>query len=235
MTHESVPSADGPYELLSAVRTATRQVRIAQRGTWFPLLVLAAVNIAAIPVYRFAPRHLSSCRQGPGGTGVCASFIPAVLVYWPLALVLAYVAIASFYVHRSRRHGVGTLIRPYVVAGVVLAFVLTVASLWRALHPRVPSIGTVHLAAPSLTLYDLATPAAAIGLALIVLAWVERNPALFAFSFGYLVIVLVSSARVIHSRSQWWFLPQLLIPAALLLAGSACFALLQRSTEARSR
>ena len=229
-------SADSPYELLTTVRDATRKVRAAQRGTWFPLLVLAVITIAAIPVYRFAPHHLTSCRSGPQGTMLCAAVNVGVLVYWPVALVLAYVVIAGFYVRRSRRRGVGTPIRPYVVVGVVLAVLLAAASLWRAFHPPLPALGDpLHLGAPTLTVGVFATPAVAIGLALLVLAWVERNPLLLVFSGGYLVIVLVDAAQIIHSRSPWWFLPHLLIPAALLLLGSAGFALLQRTNEPRSR
>jgi hypothetical protein len=49
------------------------------------------------------------------------------------------------------------------------------------------------------------------------------------------VIVLVSSGRIIHSSSPWYFLPQLLVPAAMLLLGSAGFALFRPATEPRSR
>jgi hypothetical protein len=233
MPHESVPPADSPHELLTAVRDLTHRVVVAQRGTWFPLLIFAAITLAAIPVYKYAPRHLGPCRSGPQGTFVCFAVIPGALVYWPIALVLAYVAIAGFYVRQSRRRGVGTPIRPYVVAGVVIAIALAAASVWRAFHPPVPvASGQIHFAA-TLTVYGLATPAVAIGLALLVLAWVERNRALLAYSLVYLVIVLVNSGRVIHSSSPWYFLPQLLIPAAVLLLGSAGFALFRPTAEPR--
>jgi hypothetical protein len=234
MPHESAPPADSPHELLTAVRDLTHRVVVAQRGTWFPLLIFAAITLAAIPVYKYAPRHLGPCRSGPQGTFVCAAAIPGVLVYWPVALVLAYAAIAGFYVRQSRRRGVGTRIRPYVVAGVVIAIALAAAAVWRALHPPLPaSSGQIHFAAPTFSIYALATPAVAIGLALLVLAWVERNRALLAYSLVYLVIVLVDSGRVIRSSSPWYFLPQLLIPAAVLLLGSAGFALFRPATELR--
>jgi len=35
--------------MLAAVRRLTRQVRRAQRGTWFPLLVFAAITLISIP------------------------------------------------------------------------------------------------------------------------------------------------------------------------------------------
>jgi hypothetical protein len=235
MTHVPGPAADSPHELLTAVHDLTRRVRIAQRGTWFPLLIFAAINLAAIPVYRYAPHHRGPCRSGPGGTSFCTAVIPGVLVYWPAALVLAYAAIAGFYLRQSRRRGVGTPIRPYVVTGVVVAALLTAVSLWRATHPVLPVLTAgLHGAPPTPVLYQLASPWVAIGLALLVLAWVERNWWLLGFSLVYLVIVLADSRRFVHSSSLWYFLPELLIPAAVLLLGSAGFAVL-RSTEARPR
>lgn len=72
------------------------------------------------------------------------------------------------------------------------------------------------------------------GLALLVLAWVERNQALLAFGLVYLVIVVASAARLTHTASLWAFAPRLLIPAAVLLVGSAGFALFQRAPFQRA-
>ncbi len=230
MAFPPISPADDPHELVVAVRNWTRQVRVAQRGTWFPLLVLAGVNVAAIPVYRFAPHHVGPCRGGAGGVSVCSGYIPAALVFWPIALVLAYFLIARFYVNQARRRGVGTRVGPYVAAGVVLAGVLAAASLWRALHPlTLPSASQVNLGHPHVTLLSFATPATVIGLALLVLAWVEANRLLLAYSALFLGIVLVQASLVIHSSSRWYFLPHLIVPAAVLLLGSVSFALLRRA------
>ncbi|MEV1012263.1 MULTISPECIES: hypothetical protein [unclassified Micromonospora] len=244
MTHESAPQADGPRELLAAVRDLTRQVQVAQRGTWFPLLVLAVVTLAAIPVYRYAPYLdvFDTCRSRPGHT-VCMAPNPAELGYWTVALVLAYVAIAGFYVRQSRRRGVGTPIRPYVVVGVALAVLMAAVSIWLTFHPLLPvpadpfSTDPVKIeVGPATWLVNgLASPVAVIALALMVLAWVERNWALLAYSLVYLVIVMVQGGQVIHSTSSWFFLPHLLLAAALLLLGSAAFALFRPSTEVPRR
>jgi hypothetical protein len=240
MTHDSAPPADTPHELLTAVRDLTRRVRVAQRGTWFPLLVLAVVTLAAIPIYRLGPDtpFVGLCRSGPDWR-VCSGRPVLLFVYWPVALVLAYAAIAGFYLRQSRRRGVGTRIRPFVVVGVVLAVALAGASLWLAYHPLVPlptapMDGPINVSPAMRAVTALDSPTAAIGLALLVLAWVERHPALLAFSIAYLVIVLWQGIQVIHTSSPWFFIPYLLVPAAVLLLGAAGFALFRPTTEPRS-
>lgn len=243
MTDNPVPQADSPHELLSAVRALTRQVRVAQRGTWFPLLVFATITLVAIPVYRYAPYLdvFGTCRSRPQHK-VCMAPNPAELGYWAVALLLAYAAIAAFYVRQSRRRGVGTPIRPYVVVGVALAVLMTAVSIWLTFHPLIPvpadpfSTDPVQIeVGPAVWLINgLASPLAAIGLALLVLTWVERNWALLAYSLVYLAIVMVQGHRVIHSSSRWFFLPYLLVPAAVLLLGAAGFALFRPTAKVQA-
>lgn len=243
MTHESVPQAHNPRELLAAVRDLTRKVRVAQRGTWFPLLVFATITLVAIPVYRYAPYLdlFDTCRSRPGHT-VCMAPNPTELVYWTVALVLAYAAIAGFYVRQSRRRGVGTPIRPYVVVGVALAVLMAAVSIWLTFHPLIPvpadpfSTDPVEIeVGPTAWLVNgLASPSAVIGLALLVLAWVERHWALLAYSLAYLAIVVIMGNQVIHSTSRWFFLPYLLVPAAVLLLGAAVFALFRPTAEVQA-
>ena len=154
--------------------------------------MFAAVTFVAIPVDRFGHRVLT-CEAVPGGR-ICSVYSSPAIVYWPVALVLAYVAIAAFSLRRARARGVGTRVLPYVVVGIVLAVVVT---------------------------------ASAIGLALLVLAWVERSLALFAVTVGYLVIVLVpvNFGWVMRFPSQWFFLPHLVIYGSVLLLAGIGFAL----------
>jgi hypothetical protein len=102
-----------PRQLLSGSRALARRVRAEQRAIWFPLLVFAAVMFGAMPVDRYGHRVLT-CRPvsaaGPGAR-VCAVYTGPAFVYWPVALVLAYVAIAAFSLHRARARGVGTRVR----------------------------------------------------------------------------------------------------------------------------
>src|SRR5690242_19172727 len=101
MTTEAAHPADDPHRLLSSAHELTRRVRRDQRATWFPLLVFAALMFIAIPVRRYSGHHLTCAGQ------LCRAYTNADLVYWPLALVLAYVAIATFYIRRSRERGIG--------------------------------------------------------------------------------------------------------------------------------
>jgi hypothetical protein len=224
MPHESVPPDDSPHELLTAVRDLTHRVVVAQRGTWFPLLIFAAITLAAIPVYKYVPHHLGTCRSGPRGTFVCAAILPGVLVYWPIALVLAYAAIAAFYIRRSWAQGIETRVRPYAIAGAIIAVALTGAALWEANHPS--ASGLVGLSGVS---HRLASPACAIGLALLVLAWAERNRALLLLTIAYLAVVLLGLGFVgVHDPgSLLAFLP-LIIDGSVLLLGGIGFAAAQR-------
>lgn len=238
MTDGSASPPDNPQDLLTSVRDLTRQVRTAQRGTWFPLLVFAVVILGAIPFNRYGPHHPGACRYfpGPGGqvASACWAVAPWQLAYWPTALVLAYVAIAGFYVSQSRRRGVGTRIKPYVVVGVIIAVLVTAATLWQVNHP--PSPGGSRLLTQLGT--QLHSPAAAIGLALIVLAWVERNRALAWFSLGYLIVVLIPITWLPWSsptQGLWSFLPRLLIIAGVLLLGSLGFAIVRPAAKSRAQ
>jgi hypothetical protein len=220
MTDSSVPPADGARELLSATRQLTRRVRRAQRGTWFPLLLFGGLTLASIPIL-LSSHHAIDCRpNGPGR--ICIAFSPGSYVYWPLALVLAYAAITAFYVHRARRRGVGTPVRPYVIAGAVIAVAATGASLWLVTHPGV--LGFPSPPSPGTRLVSrLVSPEGAIGLALLVLSRVERNLALLAFGVAYLLIVGFGWLLTPHSV---WQLQA--ITAATLLLGSIGFALAER-------
>ena len=213
-------SGDDPRQLLAGTRELTRQVRRAQRATWFPLLVLAAVTFAAIP-FRYSPHRLGACVATVPGR-VCTAYPPALLVYWPTALVVAYAAIAAFYIHRSQTRGVGTRVRPYVVAGIILALAMTGALVWTLYHPL-----AFTLAGPGL-FSALHSYSFAIGLALIVLAWAERNGALLALALGYSAVVLVAVTFGSGSHRGLGFPVQFVTAGSVLLLGGIGFLLAQR-------
>jgi hypothetical protein len=230
MTTETAYPGDDPRRLLQDTRELAQRARRAQRATWFPLLVFAAVTFAATPVYRYGG-YQSTCVAvpGPGPLGapgrVCLVYSNAQFVYWPIALVLAYVAIAAFYIRRSRARGIETRVRPYATAGILIAVALTGAAIWEAHNPSVrPGMGLTDLG------LRLAAPAVAIGLALLVLAWAERNRALLLLAAVYLAVVLahLSFGWVMDPGSRWYFVPRLVVDGSMLLLGGIGFALAQR-------
>lgn len=247
-----VPAPDTPRELLASHRDLTRRVRAAQRGTWFPLVLLGMLTLGAIPVTRFGG-HVRSCRNVPTPAGpgrVCSVTSAWLLAYWIIALVLAYAAIAWFYVRRARRRGLGTPVRPYVLAGIGIAALVTSVGLWIAYDPPgiLSTFAGLHLQPASRTaillLRLVGTPVSAVGLALLVLSWVERNPALLLFTVGYLSVVLARislgwsttppAPELGVTGSPWFFLPNLVIPGGLLLLGGLGFALAQRRRQRAS-
>jgi hypothetical protein len=234
MTDGSAASADIARQALSTTRRLTRRVRHAQRGTWFPLVLLGLVVVASAPFYRLG-RQAVTCDPVLGARGgvqiidrgACVQVVGwPVGVYWILAFVPAYAAIAAFYVFRARRRGVGARVLPYVGAGISAGVVFGIASAWAhqlnlaGYFPTGPvAVGMV--------------PLISIGLALFVLARVERNWPLLAFAAGYLVVALLACGMGPRGLSpnlgpMWNFLPGLVVAGGVLLLGGMGFALAER-------
>jgi hypothetical protein len=238
VTNNSTASVETARQVLSTTRLLTRRVRRAQRGTWFPLVLLGLVVLGAVPFYRLG-RHAVTCDPALGARGgvqiihrgTCVQVVawPAG-IYWIVAFVLAYLAIAAFYAYRARSRGVGARVLPYVGSGIAAGLVFGVASAWSlqldlgGYLPEGPvAVGMV--------------PLISIGLALLVLTRVERNWPLLAFAIGYLVVALLASGigtRILGLNvgsalgPMWGFLPGLVIAGGVLLLGGTGFALAER-------
>jgi hypothetical protein len=222
-------AADDPFRLLSSARGLARRVRLDQRMTWFPLLIFAVLTFGVIPVRRYS-EHYQVC-SGPPGMQRCTGFSQADLVYWPIALVLAYLAIATFVVLRSWARGIDTRARPYAIAGIVVAVVLSAVMSWELHHPM-PAAGPFGSTG---LWYRLASPGVAIGIALLVLTWAERNRALLLVTVGYLAVVLVPiTFGPDRFDPPWYSAPALSQGTVLLLAGIG-FALAQRPLWSRAQ
>jgi hypothetical protein len=241
MTKSSVPSPDSPGEVLASLGDLTRKVRAAQRGTWFPLLLFGMVTLGGILANRFTfSVRTVPCPAGhtPPGTGTrCVLTKQGTPFYWGIACLLAYAAIAFFYIRRSRNRGVGTPVRPYVLAGIGIAALFAATSLWSAAHVTTPSATIdfwgLHLepdAGLTVLLERLTGPAASVGVPLLVLSWVERSRALLLFTLAYLALELApitTGWAGIPATSPWSSLPRLAVPAVFLLLGALGFALTQ--------
>lgn len=117
-----------PAGQLRRSRELAHRIRRDQRVTWLPLFVFAAALFVAVPVTRAGHPVATGCRALPGAgpaARVCLGHNSATFVYWPIALALAYLVIAVGYAHRSRARGVGSRVRAYVTAGILIAVVVT--------------------------------------------------------------------------------------------------------------
>ncbi|MER6757198.1 hypothetical protein AB0I85_21475 [Micromonospora echinofusca] len=234
MTSDVVPAGGDPRRLLADVRGLARRVRLARRVTWLPLLVLAVVTFGAIPASGGGPTIVSDCRVADGGE-VCKVWEPVAQLYWLAALLVAYAVIAGGYLRVARSRGVDARVRPYVLTGVALTVVLFAAVAAGAGGWMVPDPQLLDPPTFVRVLFRLLTPIGGIGLALLVLAWLERHHALLVFALAYLAVVLVpiDFGWGAHWGGRWQAAPMLVITGGLLLSGSAGFALAQRLRRPR--
>jgi hypothetical protein len=216
MTTESVSAAGDPHRLLADVRTLAHRVRRDQRATWIALLVLATVTLVGIP---FDWLGTTVHCQPDGG---CTFARRGVLYYWPVALVVAYTVTAVCYVRAARARGLGSRVSPYAITGAVTTVVFTAA--WVAAAWYFPSHPMPDQPLPSwwLVLDRLVAPWGMIGVALLALAWLERNVALLLFTLAYLALVLVLPMNVGFGAPAGEIraglaVPQLIVGVVLLL------------------
>jgi hypothetical protein len=239
MTTDSVSAGDDPRRLLSDVRDLASRVRRDQRLTYVALLVLAAVTFVAIPFdWLFMKVHCDG--------SACTFARRGMLYYWPPALLLAYAAIAVSYVRAARARGLGSRVLPYAITGAVTVLVFTAAYTAAAAYfPTHPPFGGGPLPFWWIVLDRLIAPWGLIGLALLVLARLERNVALLLFTLGYLVLVLLvlPTADGMHlpdwadpsfmsgasMQLRWSMTPSQLIIGIVLLAAGIAFSRARRS------
>jgi len=239
MTTGSMFAEDDPRRLLSDVRAVAGRVRRDQRLTYVALLVLAAVTFVAIPFdWLFMRVHCD-------GSG-CAFARRGMLYYWPPTLLLAYAAIAVSYVRAARARGLGARVLPYAITGAATAVVFTAAYAAAAAYfPAHPPFGGGPIPFWWIVLDRLIAPWGLIGLALLVLARLERNVALLLFTLGYLVLVLLvlpttdgmhlpdwavpSFLSGTDIQLRWSMTPSQLIIGVVLLAAGIAFAKARRS------
>jgi hypothetical protein len=227
MTTESLSAGGDPRRLLADVRALAHRVRVDQRTTWAALLVLAVMTFVAIPFDWFGMKV--TCMPD----GSCEFARRGMLYFWPPAMVLGYAVIAFWSLRAARARGLGARVWPYAITGAATAVVFPAGwgavELYLSNHP-VPA-GPLPLW--WFVLDRLAMPWGTIGLALLVLVWLERNVALLAFTAGYLTLVLLVLPTDNGWQSPHWgvrmemALPQLVV-GVVLLAGAYGFAAARR-------
>jgi hypothetical protein len=223
MTTDAVPAGGDPRRLLSDVRALAHRVRLDQRVTWVALLVLAAVSYVAVPIHWLALR--ADCWQAAAdGEAGCRLQGLDRGYYWLPALLLAYTAIAVYAVRATRARGLGARVLPYVLTGVALALLSAAAWLTAFIYWDSHEPPTEPLPSWVMVFDRLIAPAGTIGVALLVLSWLERHVALLVFALAYLTVVLVPiTFGWGHSGGETDFLPQMVINSTVLLLGAVGF------------
>ena len=227
MTADSMPTNGDPRRLLSDVHALAHRVRLDQRLTWVTLLVLAVVTYLGIWFdVHFMSVHCTS-------SGACHFLRRGVLYYWPPVLLLAYAGIAYAYIRVARARGLGARVMPYAITGAATTLVFTAAWVAERIYWAGRALPSHPQPMPSWVLLvdRLIGPWGMIGVALLVLARLERNLALFVFTVGYLAVVLVPInfgwvGRGDNTRMYW--VPGQVISGTVLLLGAIGFALARR-------
>ena len=235
-----------PGQLLADLNRMRRQARTARHAYWFPLLLFGLLTCGAAPLYVAAaarPPASAVLTSGPGPILLGGMPIRGLSFYigwyWAVALVGGYLLTLLWYRRHARRAGVWTPARSYLITGVVLTVLaLAVPPLTMWLHP----LGLLWLPLGDVWIRGtLAFLIIAIGLW--VLTRAERSRALAAIALVYTGAALLSSLYNVENivfRLGWnprgsfaWqltALPNVLLPAAILLA-AGCGAFLAQRTR----
>ena len=241
--------AGGPGPLLTDLARLRRQARAARHAYWFPLVLFGLLTCGAAPLYvvAAAPPATSGAYtidSGPillSGTpfGTSSFYIGW---YWAVALVGGYLLTLLWYRRHARRAGVATPARSYLIIGVVLTVLVLVIP---PLTLVVPALSWVWL--PFGDVWIRGTLAfLIIAAGLWVLARAERSRALAVIALVYTGAALLSSLYNVENivfRLGWnpgrsafaWqltALPNVLLPAAILLAAGCGAFLAQRTGRA---
>jgi uncharacterized membrane protein len=237
----------GPGELLSDLSRLRRRTRVIRHGYWFPLVLFGVLGCAAAPLYlasaasiptgsaTYQPSNTGPLLLGGAPTGRNGFYIGW---YWTIALVAGYLLTVLWYWRSARRAGVRTPARGYVITGIVLT---GLAVILPPLSQAVPAL--FRLWAPLGDAWIRGTLAfLIIAVGLWVLARAERSPGLAVIALAYTAAALLASLYNVENILfrlgwnpatssfgwDWTALPDILLPAlVLLLSGLGAF-LVQR-------
>jgi len=240
--------AGEPGRLLGDLARLHRQTRTARHAYWFPLVLFGLLTCGAAPLYvaAAAPRDTSGALATGRGPLLLNGFLPGaggfyIGWYWAAALAGGYLLTVVWYRWHARRAGVATPARGYLITGVVLTVLVLAIP---PLTVKVPGLWRVWLPFGDVWIRGtLAFLIIAIGLW--VLARAERSRALAVIALVYTGAALLSSLYNVENivfRLGWnprgtfaWqltALPNVLLPAVILLVAGCSAFLVQRGGKA---
>jgi hypothetical protein len=230
-------------ELLRDMKALRRRARSARHAYWFPLVLFGLLTCASIPFYR----ESFSFGNGPAGFAARAPQLSAfgtmpgiaqngLAFYWLAALLAGLLLTLLWYRWHARRVGLRTPSRGFgatIVAVMVLAVVIPPLSVASSPH----WLRFLHRLWPGDLVVRGTFPLLIIGAGLLVLAWAERSLSLTVIAVAYTGAALLASLYDIGNltyRLGWtppssiYVLPNLLLPALVLLAAGAGAFVAQR-------
>src|SRR6185437_2686848 len=236
---EAAVGPEGAAGLLSELRQLRRNARSARHAYGFPLVLFGLLIVAAIPFY--VPSKFGNGFDGGPDLPILGGFSGFVTqkglgYYWLAALLLGVALTFWWYRRHARRIGVRTPSRGYLIT------VSAVTALALAL-PLLAWLGPLHFlnaVMPGDLILRGTFPFVIIAIGLWVLAWAERSLALGVIALAYTGTALLASLYNLEnvlfrlgwnpSSSQWRFtgLPNVLLPAFVLLAAGVGAFVVQR-------
>ncbi|HEY2237813.1 MAG TPA: hypothetical protein VGI21_03435 [Streptosporangiaceae bacterium] len=246
--------AGGQADLLGEMRVLRRRARAARHAYWFPLVLFGVLTCASVPFYlqlnRPAGAGTGAAVPGPqlpflGGAFAGSAVQHDLGYYWLAALLGGLLLTLLWYRRNARRVGLQTPARGYVITVAVLtALALVVPLLSRVRSPHWLSwLQHLQVLWPSDLVVRGTFPFIIIAAGLWALAWAERSRALVVIAAVYSGAALLASLYNVENllfRLGWnpgpgdlelTALPNVLLPAIVLLATGAGAFVVQRRRE----
>ena len=255
MSDQESDPAGHQAELLAEMKTLRRRARTARHAYWFPLVLFGLLTCAAAPFYVLPgpPTGGTGAVQGGPALPILGGFAGFTVqrflgYYWLAALLGGLLLTLLWYRRNAARVGLATPARGYVVTTAALTVLaLVIPPLSQVRSPRWLSwLQYLHVLWPGDLVLRGTFPFLIIAAGLWVLAWAERSRALTVIAVVYTATALLASLYNVEnvlfrlgwnpSGSDWSLtsLPNVLLPALVLLAAGAGAFAVQRRHRARA-
>jgi hypothetical protein len=242
-------------DLLGEMKALRRRARAARHAYWFPLVLFGLLTVASAPFYTVPdqPNGGAFAAQGAfplpvlgGASGITVQGFLG--YYWLAALLAGLLLTLLWYRWNAHRAGVQTPARAAVLTVAVLTVLaLVIPPLSQVRSPH--GLSWLHLLGalwPGDLMMRGTFPFVIIAVGLWVLSWAERSRALALIAAVYTASALLSSLYNVENvlfRLGWnpsgreWSLtslPNVLLPAIVLLAAGTAAFTAQRRRRARA-
>jgi hypothetical protein len=223
---------DAPATLLSDLGRLRMQARSMRHAYWLPLVLFGLVIGASSPFYLITLPQFGGVIWTQTGTfaavnGMLIGNPAGLTIYWLMTIGAGLYVTWLWYRRHGRRVGLMTPARGFVIAGVIVGVLVIVLPALQLLPGDLVVRGTLPFLIIAATLW--------------VLAWAERSRALFlvaAIFTGTALLASLYNVENVMYRLGWSpserlsSLPNILLPALVLLISGGCAFVVQRRGRA---